>query len=197
MPTLLTLACPKCAAPLPVPGGSGPGESGAGRAVRFLTCDHCNATVRLKRRRGTVTAKRVRRLGRRVEGLSRAVRRLRIEEKLHELDDRWNRRRATLIDGWDENGKPLSPNRGTAIFLTLVALSLIAWGLATSWLADRFPWSMALGGGALLLAFALPKWVQAERFHKGRERYRAERAALERRLSSEENADGRNEERIS
>ena len=174
-PTVTTLACPKCAAPLPAPGGR----------VRFLTCDHCGATVRLRRSGGTITAKRVRALGRRVDGLSRAVRRMRIEEKLADLDDRWNRRRATLIDGWDEQGTPQPPDRRTAVALTTAAGLAILYGAATSFVADLFPWSLPLWGGVVLLAFAVPKWVRAERFLRERGRYRRSRADLVRDLGGD------------
>ena len=170
--TVTTLACPKCAAPLPVPAGR----------VRFLTCDHCGATVRLRRSRGTVTAKRVRRLGKRVDGLSRAVRRLRAEDRLADLDDRWNRRRATLIDGWDEQGTPLPPDRRVAVALTTVAAAAVLYGAFTSFVADRFPWSLPLWGGAALLAFGVTKWVRAARYLRERERYRRSRADLARDL---------------
>ncbi|QDT15113.1 hypothetical protein [Alienimonas californiensis] len=172
------LGCPKCAAPLPVPAGR----------VRFLSCDHCGATVRLRRSHGRITAKRVRRLGRRVEGLSRAVRRMRIEEKLADLDDRWNRRRATLIDGWDERGKPQLPDRKLAVALTAVGAAAALYGAATSLLGGLFPFSLTFWGGLVVLAVGVPKWVRAERFRRGRENYRQARAALERRLSGSPSA---------
>ncbi|MFH5806123.1 hypothetical protein [Alienimonas sp. DA493] len=172
-PVVATLACPKCAAPLPVPAGR----------VRFLSCDHCGATVRLRRSRGRITAKRVRRLGRRVEGLHRAVRRMHIEEKLADLDDLWNRRRATLIDGWDEHGKPLPPDRGAAVTLLIAGVLAIAWGAQTSLSSGLFPFSLYFWGGVVAATVAVRKWVRAERFRRGRENYQTARAALERRLS--------------
>ena len=141
--------------------------------------------MRLRRSHGTITARRVRRLGRRVDGLSRAVRRLRVEEKLAELDDRWNRRRATLIDGWDEDGKPLPPDRRLAIILTALGGGLVAWGGTTTWLDGVFPFSLWLWVGVVLLIVGVPKWVRAERFRRGRERYQTNRTDLERRLSAE------------
>ncbi|MEM9701453.1 MAG: hypothetical protein AAF907_03300 [Planctomycetota bacterium] len=175
-PTVVTLACPKCGATLRLPGGAD------GRTnVRFLTCEHCGATARLKRSGDRVTAKRVKTLGRRVDGLRRTVSRMRLEEKLHELDDRWNRRRASLIVGWDERGEPIAPKRKGAIMLLAAGVGLAVWGAADSWIGGRFPFSFKLLAGVVLMAFAIRNWVRAERFRKGRADYLAERAELKRR----------------
>ena len=177
-PRLAALACPNCAAPLTVPraGGAPP---------RFLACDHCGATLRVRRGRGDrVTARVARRvaaIGRTADRVDAGLARLRVEERLGDLDDRRDRRLATLAVGWNADGSPILPTTGER--LTTAACAAVA--------AAQVVAAVAAGGNPLgslcSLTFVMPaawtvvgglRWVRARRLERAEAAFAAERAPL-------------------
>ena len=141
MEELQAVACANCGAPLTVPG-----------EVRFVTCNHCHSTLKIKHTESVTYSAKIAQMDVRTERIESKVDLLRLERDLDACDQEWDRKKLEFMSV-DENGGKTEPTVQHA-FETSGVLAVVGLGmLLLPTLLDAGPVvSRCFGAGLILVA---------------------------------------------
>jgi hypothetical protein len=104
------IVCSQCGAPLQVPAD-----------VNFVTCNHCHASLAVKREASVTYTEAVQKLASHTEALREEVAELRYERELERIDREWRQRQEDFMVTTRRGNKSL-PTRAGGIVMIVVGL---------------------------------------------------------------------------
>lgn len=141
MPSLESLLCNSCGAPLSVPA-----------AANYIKCNHCQSQLHVRRDEDVTFTESVEQLNETTEALRQQVERLTSQQELSELDRRWESRKEEFMITSKHGHKSLPTETSAMVGGVVVVVFGLIWMVFAFGITSRGP---ASGPGGIFPLFGL------------------------------------------